>query len=181
MIRDPTERFISEFYFRRRLQNEGVKKGEKKWYDEVIHRPCYCAAWKRSQTTKITAVTTANLSVRYSQMSQDWRADNNEERFHRKKSHFVQVVRTLQSGQVAQITAFMWWPNLQFSGFYCICITTDRVSRHSSSSMFDSKIKKARSTSQHAPSFDWIGFGGEALVASLWRWICIFIVIRFPN
>jgi hypothetical protein len=35
MIRDPTERFISEFYFRRRLQNEGTKKGEKKWYDEV--------------------------------------------------------------------------------------------------------------------------------------------------
>ncbi|GAV03511.1 hypothetical protein RvY_13920 [Ramazzottius varieornatus] len=36
MIRDPTERFISEFYFRRRLQNEGVKQGEKKWYDEDL-------------------------------------------------------------------------------------------------------------------------------------------------
>ena len=36
MIRDPTERFISEFYFRRRLQKEGVKNGERQWYDEVI-------------------------------------------------------------------------------------------------------------------------------------------------
>ncbi|OQV24958.1 putative Heparan sulfate 2-O-sulfotransferase pipe [Hypsibius exemplaris] len=36
LIRDPTERFISEFYFRRRLQNEGVKKGERKWYDEDL-------------------------------------------------------------------------------------------------------------------------------------------------
>ncbi|XP_055338735.1 heparan sulfate 2-O-sulfotransferase hst-2-like isoform X2 [Paramacrobiotus metropolitanus] len=35
MIRDPTDRFISEFYFRRRLQKKGTEQGERKWYDEV--------------------------------------------------------------------------------------------------------------------------------------------------
>ncbi|XP_055327772.1 heparan sulfate 2-O-sulfotransferase pipe-like isoform X2 [Paramacrobiotus metropolitanus] len=36
MIRDPTDRFISEFYFRRRLQKKGTEQGERKWYDEDL-------------------------------------------------------------------------------------------------------------------------------------------------